>query len=215
MKPVHVRIILLIIPLLLAACKPGSSASSQPEHWEESPTPILEPSATHQDKTPSATPFVVEVDTRFEQCAQIETTPLGILRLAWIETGDLWIWDWGEKEPYLLTALGDITAARFTKDGSEVVFTRQTGDSAEIWFVNADGSNIRLLTAGQILTGQIQIIDFSFDEAWLAFTHLLTENGGELWAARLDGSEAKRLVNHDPPKVLTQRKNGLQEAYLP
>ena len=122
---------------------------------------------------------------------------MGILRLAWIEDGDLWIWDWGSGEPYSLTDSGDVVEVRFTQDGNELVFTRQTGDTVELWAANADGHNARSLTDGHLLTGQIQIIDFSFDENWLAFTHMLNDNGGELWTARLDGSEAKRLVSHD------------------
>ena len=196
MKPILLRFGILIILLLLAACRPSSEVSSPIIPLDESPTATLEPTAAAQGLTPTVTPSVVEAKTRFEQCAQIETTPFGILRLAWIENGDLWLWDWGEAEPYSLTASGDVNALRFIKDGREIVFTRQTEETAEIWAGNFDGGNLRLLTDGQILSGQIQMINFSFDEHWLAFIHLLEDKVGELWVARLDGSEAKRLVSH-------------------
>ena len=202
MKPVHLLLTFLISTTLLTACKPGNSAVSQPEIPSKSITPIMEPSTAPLDEISTTAP-ILEANTRFEQCAQIETTPLGTLRLAWIEFGDLWLWDREVGEPYSLTDSGDLDEVRFTRDGSSVVFTRQKGDSSEIWLTNADGSATRLLTPDHILPGQIQIIDFSFDEVWLAFTHLLTENGGELWAARLDGSEAKRLVNHDDLMAMT------------
>jgi hypothetical protein len=201
MKLPIVKISLSMIPLLVAACKQGNFVSSQPKHLDKSPTPILQPSA-NQDEFPLAAPLPW-TNTRFDQCAQIETTLLGTLRLVWVEAGDLWLWDIEDGEPYSITTSGDVTEVRLTKDGREVVFTRQIGESAEIWIANADGSAIRLLTAGHTLTGQIQIIDFSYDEVWLAFTHLLTENGGELWTTRLDGSEAKRLVDHDDLMAMT------------
>ncbi len=134
---------------------------------------------------------------RFEGCAYIEATVMGTLRLAWIEAGDLWVWDRGAGEPYSLTSSGDVTAVQLTPDGETVLFSRRAGGGAELWAADADGGNLRLLAGGQDLTGRLEMHALSFDEQKLAFTHLLPEGGGELWVTNLDGTSALRLVSQD------------------
>ncbi len=146
--------------------------------------------------TPSLTPIPSGTLSRFSGCWIIEPPPPVTLRLAWIEAGDLWIWDWQDAEPYMLPAAGEVTGVRLTSEAQTILFVQKVQSGSELWAMDADGSNPRLLTGGEQLTGSLEMLSPSPDEQLLAFTHLLPEGGGELWAASLDGSGARRLVSH-------------------
>ncbi len=150
----------------------------------------------HQD-FPGVAEIPSRLATRFQGCPKIEPPLMGTLRLAWIEAGDLWMWDRGAGEPYSLTGSGDVTTVQLTDDGGTVLFTRQTSTGPELWAAGADGSGLRLLAGGPELSGSIELNGLSFDGEMLAFTHLRPDKGGELWAANVDGSGAQRLVSHD------------------
>ena len=111
--------------------------------------------------------------------------------------GISWIWDEG-LEPISLTGSGDIQEVKLTTKGEVVVFTRETQTgTVTLWAISADGSALRSLTPGAILTGSVEMLSFSGDESQLAFTHKLTDNAGELWVVNLDGTGARRLVSQE------------------
>ncbi len=134
---------------------------------------------------------------RFTGCPVIEPPVLGPLSLAWIEAGDLWVWDQSAGEPYGLPAAGEVTALRLLSADETVLFTQQAPQGPELWASSLDGRDMRLLAGGSALTGSLEIISPSPDGELVAFNHLLPDGSGELWVASLDGSGAQRLVSQE------------------
>jgi hypothetical protein len=131
----------------------------------------------------------------YADCPVIKRAPDGLLRLAYLDQGDLWIWDEGT-EPISMTSSGDIQQLKLTPSGEQVVFARKTGEGpAELWAADISESTTLLLTGGSELSGRIEILPFSTDESLVAFTHHFDKISGELWVAHLDGSGARRLVS--------------------
>ena len=123
--------------------------------------------------------------------------PEGLLRLAYVRAGNLWLWDEGQ-EPLAVTDTGDVQQVRLSADGETVLFSRQvTEHVSELWAANGDGGQLRRLAGGPEITGPIRVISFSFDGRMVAFTHHIDEHNAELWAAQTDGSSARRLVSVD------------------
>ena len=134
--------------------------------------------------------------TTFANCPVVENNSRGVLRLAYIIAGDLWLWDSGQ-EPFQSTTSGDVIEVLMTEDGGLVFFTREGGGSPELWVANGDGRDHRLLLAGKDLRGSLSLLSASFDNQWIAFTHFLPEGGGELWVANKDGTDAHRVISQD------------------
>ncbi|MGW8227052.1 MAG: hypothetical protein ACWGOY_15025 [Anaerolineales bacterium] len=131
----------------------------------------------------------------YADCPVIKRSPDGLLRLAYLDQGNLWVWDEGT-EPISLTSSGDVQQLRLAPSGEKVIFTRQYGEgAAELWAADLTDSTTLLLTGGSELSGGIEILPFSTDESLVAFTHLANQISGELWVAHLDGSGARRLVS--------------------
>ncbi len=129
----------------------------------------------------------------FNVCVEIEPDILGTLRLAYVSDGDVWIWDEG-LEPISLTGSGDVGQLKLSPSGEAVVFTRM-GSESELWVGFPKDQTTHSLTLGSALTGKIEILSFSFDEAFVAFAHMPDDIHGELWVAHIDGSGARRLVS--------------------
>jgi len=141
------------------------------------------------------TALPTERPSTYEVCPEIETLPAGLLRLAYLDDGNVWIWDEGT-EPISLTSSGDVQQLKLTPSGEKVVFTRQSGEgAAELWAADLTESTTLLLTGGSGLSGVIEILPFSADESLVAFSHQTDRISGELWVANLDGSGARRLVS--------------------
>jgi hypothetical protein len=139
---------------------------------------------------------------RFTGCKEIEPPVLGPLSLAWIEAGDLWIWDQSAGEPYELPVTGDVAGFRLISAGETILFVQQTQQGPEMWASNPDGSEMTLLAGGSTLVGSLEILNPAPDGELVAFRHLLPGGSGELWVASLDGSGARRLVSHEDLMVV-------------
>jgi hypothetical protein len=128
----------------------------------------------------------------------------GLFRVVFLSDEDLWRLDEGA-EPSQITQSGDIRGLSLTPDGGTVVFAKQVGGNAqELWSVDAGGRQPRRLAGAGVLTGTIEIHDFSDDGALVAFTHQIDELNVELWAAEMDGGGARRLISTDNLKAIVQ-----------
>lgn len=135
--------------------------------------------------------------------------PEGLLRLAYIRAGNLWLWDEGQ-EPLAVTDTGDVQQVKLSADGEIVLFSRQVMENvSELWAANGEGDQLRHLAGGPELTGPLRVISFSFDGRMAAFTHQIDEHNTELWAAQTDGAGARRLVSVDDLRQI------LEEAWEP
>jgi WD40 repeat protein len=127
-----------------------------------------------------------------------EQGPGGQLRLVYAQEGELLLWDEG-REPLVLGFPGEIEHLRLSPDGRTAVYVTQPGGGAQVWAVDlGDGATPgepRPLTGEGQLSGRLALSEFSPDGELLAFTHEAGEGDGELWAASLDGSGARRLVS--------------------
>lgn len=141
----------------------------------------------------------------FSACPESTPAQAGVLRLAYLDDGNLWIWDEGT-EPTSLTSSADLNQLKLTPNGEMVVFTRQlSGGGSELWAADPMKATTLPLTSESELQGEIQILSFSSDEKMVAFVHYPDKIGGELWAANMDGSGAQRLVStEDLMKINTE-----------
>jgi hypothetical protein len=75
----------------------------------------------------------------------------GVLRVAFTKDADLWLWDEGG-EARQVSTVGDVYTFNLSDDGQLVAFIRAPNfQDYEIWAVNADGSNERLLVGASDL----------------------------------------------------------------
>lgn len=183
-----------IVILLMVACVPATAEPSIP--------PLESPTATQ-----TLIPVVTVTSTAtgvFSDCPlPANKKAVGKLRLVYVTEANLWLLDDGGK-PVLLSEMGNVNQVKFSPDGERIVFSRQVGENfSELWMVDANGGEPRRLSAKENLRGQIEILSFSDDEqlvTFLLFANLATSGDAELWAARLDGSRARRLVGWEDVK---------------
>lgn len=126
--------------------------------------------------------------------------PAGQLRLVYAEAGQLYLWDEGG-EPLVLDQAAGIAQVRLSPDGQVAVYATQPGGGAvQLWAISlGDGrqpGEPRPLAAEGQLSGRLSLEAFSPDGEFIAFTHQVGQYDAELWAARLDGSGARRLVSN-------------------
>lgn len=100
------------------------------------------------------------------------------LRVAYIKEGDVWLWEAGGV-PVQLTEVGDANSVNLSDDGQVIAFLRQVDEiHAELWAVNADGSNPRVLEDVAALTdmdaGALAVVPYFFE--WIPGTHTLAYN---------------------------------------
>lgn len=159
--------------------------------------PGFDDNAELQAEFPLPPPPQSEVETeRLTECPI--PSPAGrtarAVRVASLQFGTLWLQDLGQ-EPVQLVEVDGVEDVRLTPDGTAVVLVRRTpGGEIEILGAEPGDEPTRtLLSAGEI-SGEIELLSFSEDGAWLAFTHRVDEYNVELWGISLDGSGARALV---------------------
>ncbi|MFC2065301.1 hypothetical protein ACFLXB_09435, partial [Chloroflexota bacterium] len=73
--------------------------------------------------------------------------PPSVLHVAYVRNNDAWVWMEGGG-PLQLTFVGDVDEVRISSDGEQFAYRRSTGALVhEIWVVNKDGSNNRVLVS--------------------------------------------------------------------
>ncbi|UFS97021.1 TolB family protein [Nocardia huaxiensis] len=123
-------------------------------------------------------------------------------QLAFTRAGAIWLMaaDGTGARPLLADAHFNSNPV-FTPDGTGLVFTSNRGgkDRSEIYTMNLDGTDIRLLH-DEATSGPA----FSPDGAKILFTRVVREpaSGAEVWVMNRDGSDAHRLT--DPNRIAQQ-----------
>jgi hypothetical protein len=115
--------------------------------------------------------------TSAETTAPVTPEPAPALKVAYIKDGNVHLWTEGSSAP--LTTAGQAVSVQISSDGAVIAFTRQIDDlHAELWAVNADGSNERQLVSAAQLSemdpGALAVVPFRF--AWVPNTHVLAYN---------------------------------------
>lgn len=80
-----------------------------------------------------------------EEAAPTAEPAPAVLKLVYVLDGDAWYWEEGASAVQI-TSVGDVINAVLSADGSQAALTRQVDPNhREIWAVNTDGSNLRVL----------------------------------------------------------------------
>lgn len=115
-----------------------------------------------------------------------------------IERPDIRITD-GQFTPEVLEAFGRVSDPHPSPDGSKIIFTLAYEDiaenraNAEIYCMNADGSDLKRLTTSAPSESNIRWIK---DGSKIAFLKKDSESGkGQIFVMNADGSDVKRLSN--------------------
>jgi Tol biopolymer transport system component len=112
-----------------------------------------------------------------------------VLKLVYVLDGDAWYWEEGASA-LQITSVGNVGSAVLSGDGSQAALTRQVDPNhREIWAVNTDGSNLRVLvdsaafdsfsTHPDALTSAPAQLDWTPDSSQVVFnTRLVFEGPG-------------------------------------
>ena len=187
-----------VTPLPPPITKIVATETVSPTTAAATPTPALEPTAS-PTPAPSLTPP--------------RQTPR--LRIALVMDGNVWLWSQGE-ETRVLTAAGDVISVQISDDGQVVAFLR----GLELWAVNSDGTDERVLVSIEDIAGMVEPGDpgvrlHRFD--WVPGTHGVVYNTRLHVEVGLVPNDDLRLVDADTleQRVLLPRGDGGEFTYSP
>lgn len=109
---------------------------------------------------------------------EVTAEPVG-LRVVYAKTDTIYLWQEGQA-PKAITGSGNpIYSLDLSDDGQVIAFTRQVGEvQAELWAVNVDGSNERMLVSegdfNALDPDALAVVPYHF--SWVPDTHLLAYN---------------------------------------
>jgi hypothetical protein len=189
----------LIVALIMTACAPAqapATVTSLPTSTETAAPPTATQTATPTHTLPTAPSATV---THTPRPTAMPTPPLiAAWKFVFTSQGKLWIKDM-EAEAQVVADMGNITSAKISPDGSQIIFIRTNpSPDMELWSVNSDGSGLNRLAGEGTLAGVgvISTGSFSPDGKFVVFVFKPGEGSEttELWTAKMDGSGAKKLV---------------------
>lgn len=161
---------LLTVGFLLGACNAPPAPAA--------PTPVspLEASTAAPQETPAPTP---PTDGSQPPCLDPAAHPIQFspraapLEVAWISSGNLWLWREDGPPAVRITATADALSFYLSPGEGPVVLTRgQANSQAEIWAVERDGADLRrLLSAEQLydLLGEPTTREFPYRDEIVLF----------------------------------------------
>jgi dipeptidyl aminopeptidase/acylaminoacyl peptidase len=131
-----------------------------------------------------------------------ETTaePVG-LRVVYVKDNTIYLWQEGEAPKAISRDGNPIYSLDLSDDGQVIAFNRQTGDvQAELWAVNIDGSNERLLVSEQDFKAYdpdaLAVVPYHF--SWVPGSHILAYNTNQIFEGPNPGLyNDLRLVDAD------------------
>ncbi len=150
----------LIFFLFLAAC-------NFPVKKMPTPTPGVDADATaaafRQTAIAAETFAFPAIVTKTPTPAPTSIPKITDLRVVYVKSGNLWLWD--ETDSIQLTRSGQDDRPKISDDGQVIAFSR----NGELWAVNADGSQERVLASSADLsklphsaTGKLEVSEFDF-----------------------------------------------------
>ncbi len=196
--------VLFFLAILLAGC--GIS-------------PVPSPAVSTVQDIPSPTPTLA--NATLPATEEVEPSPAtpqppseGVLRVAYIKDGNLWLWtETGGSRA--LTSSGNVSEVTLSDDGMLAAFTRQVDEfHSEIWVVNTDGNDERLLVS--VADIEAMVINRSPDAsgvaphqfAWMPGTHALAFNTRQSFMVGFLLNDDLRLVNAASGEQLTLIPSG-------
>lgn len=155
----------LALLLLTVACAPAPAAPPSPEPdalataVAATVTALAAAPAPPAETSPPAPPAA----TATEPSSPPTSPPAAGFRLAYVDAGDVWYLEEGGA-PRRLTDLGEVVDLRLSDDGQRVAFVRQPPPDprgAELWAVNTDGSEQRMLLSQADFDSLYDLGDFA------------------------------------------------------
>jgi dipeptidyl aminopeptidase/acylaminoacyl peptidase len=99
--------------------------------------------------------------------------------------------------PRNITGVWDLMpgAPQWSRDGEHIYFTAEVGGDIHLFRVPADGGRVEQVTQG---ARRLRGLSFSADFRWMAYQGSNpTQPGGDIFAARIDGSRERRLTTNN------------------
>lgn len=110
-------------------------------------------------------------------------------RLVFADAGDVWVYA-GTKMVQLTSTAATDSVPRWSPDGDRIVFSREEDGSADLFTMNADGSDQRQMTATpQSEDGGA----WSPDGLTIGFSTFDESEGGRIWVMNADGTGAREI----------------------
>lgn len=108
------------------------------------------------------------------------------LVVAYLNEGNLWLWEEEAGVGRPLTESGSVTSFQFVPDGNSIAFV-QAGD---VWWWDEGGTTVQLTSSGDVHYSLA-----ADDGAVVAFVRAIDEYQQELWAINSDGTNLRQLVS--------------------
>lgn len=168
------------IILLLVGCSGGESAATPTaNNVVMTPTPTFAvaelPATNTSSPIPAPTVFPTPAWCPLDQ---LQAKGSAQLRFAYVQDGDLWVWDYEKSDKRRLTSSGDLGIIDLSDDGRMVAFTRnEATESASLWYID-----LMDMTTYQVMNvGGMTRLDPHFAEAkvsrprfiWIPRSHTL------------------------------------------
>ncbi len=181
---------ILILTLVILACGPIQN-TSEPENQDDSVATIVaatlaaadaEPAPTliNEEPTHTAEPEPTTLPpTQTPEPTEIPPPPA--LHVAYIVNGNIWLWVEGQGATQL-TSAGNVVDVNLSPDGELIAFIREFDFFyQEIWVINADGTNERVLVNRADFEAMPRAADYyltqqPFQLDWVPNSHVLAFN---------------------------------------
>lgn len=168
--------LLLSLFILLAACGPAQPGELLPQEPTIAATTPDEPPATDAPPAPTATPEPLSTSTPLPTPTEVPPQ----LQIALVNAaGDLLLWQESDSSLAPILTASDALDVRISDDGALIAFRKDVGTGQqEVWVVNTDGTNARLLLGVDALRALDPAAQgvMIYQYEWIPGTHTLAFN---------------------------------------
>jgi hypothetical protein len=202
-KPITLLILLISASLACSILQPSASPDQGSIETQVAATFTAiapdQPSATIAATT---TESAASTDVSSTPTEIPENTPQPVgLRVVYVKNGVIYLWEEGQSPTPLTGSGSPIYSLDLSDDGQLIAFTRQVGEiQAELWVVNIDGSNERVLVSEQDFKfydpNALAVVPYLF--SWKPGTRQLAYNTNQVFEGPRPGQyNDLRLIDAD------------------
>ena len=185
-KPFTLLFLVISVSLACSILQPSGSPNQGTVETQVAATftaaAPVEPSATPAETATNPATVTEVIDS---PTATPENTPEPVgLRVVYAKDNAIYLWEQGHSPTPLTDSGSPIYNLDLSDDGQQIAFTRQTGEiQAELWVVNIDGSNERMLVSEQDFQAfdpdALAVVPYQF--SWRPGSHLLAYNTNQVF----------------------------------